>query len=56
MPYIPTPLDDAGLMPKIYQHNMSSAEKVSKEEIVITLKAERMEEVDLSVGEGKEAQ
>lgn len=55
MPYIPTPLDDAGLMPKIYQHNMSSAEKVSKEEIVITLKAERMEEVDLSVGEGKEA-
>lgn len=48
MPYIPTPLDDAGLMPKIYQHNLSSAEKVVKEEVSIVLKAESMEEVDLS--------
>lgn len=48
MPYIPTPLDDAGLMPKIYQHNLSSAEKVVKEEVSIVLKAESMEEVDLA--------
>jgi len=34
------------LMPQIYQHNLSSAEKVRKEEGVIVLKAERMEEVD----------
>ena len=33
-------------MPQIYQHNLSLAEKVSKEEVVIVLKDERMEDVD----------
>ena len=51
MPFIPTPLDEAGLKPSIIQHDLSSGEKVSKEEIAITLKAEQMKEISLSVGE-----
>ena len=54
MPFIPTPLDNAGLMPRIFQHNLSSDEKVVKEEVDIVLKAESLEEVDLSSGVGKE--
>lgn len=56
MPYIPTPLDNAGLMPRIFQHNLSSDEKVVKEEVDIVLKAESMEEVDLSADSGKLAE
>lgn len=54
MPYIPTPLDEVGLMPRIFQHNLSSDEKVVKEEVDIVLKAESLEEVDLSDRVGKE--
>jgi len=45
MPYIPTPLDKSGVMPIIKKHNLSSGEKVSKEEVSITLTAEEVEEV-----------
>ena len=54
MPYIPTPLDIAGLQPRIFKHNLSSTEKVSKEEVDIVLKAETMEEVDLGDNKDKD--
>lgn len=48
MPYIPTPLDAEGIRPETKTYNLSSSEKVSKEEVSITLKAEQLEGVDLS--------
>lgn len=48
MPYLPTPLDDFGLKPAILTHNLSADEKISKEEVMITLRAERIEAVDLT--------